>query len=459
MPITRLPSPLSTSAALIAAVLALTACGGGGDDPPPLPTLDGAVPLVIGHRGLPGLYPEETREAEESAADAGADSIEEDLHLSKDCVLVARHNPWLSDNTNVADYAAANPTSVFATTKRTTPGVLVNVKYDIAVYGGPAQYLSDIANPSDPGYDPLLVKRALVVDGEDHTNDWSISDFTVAQLKLLQGRFYDAKATRAAAYKGSYGPILTMQDIIDIAKAKSAATGRTISVYPEAKNPVWNNAQAKANGCGTGDHPFEDAILKLIQDNNLNSKTAPIFVQSFDPSSLKYLRAAGLQTRVVQLIDGNDVNYQTGEMVYVTNDAYNFVDGRPYSWTLAADGRTFGDMLTPAGLAEIKTYADGIGPWKPQIMALTVSPYTAGSGLAQVNTIKPTSVIADAHKAGLFVHVYTFRNEPQYLAGVYRGDPTAEYLAFFRAGVDGVFSDYANTAVAARASYLKETGR
>ena len=71
----------------------------------------------------------------------------------------------------------------------------------------------------------------------------------------------------------------------------------------------------------------------------------------------------------------------------------------------------------------------------------------------------PTSLIADAHKAGLFVHGYTFRNEQKYLAGVYKGDPAAEYLTFFRAGVDGVFTDFANTGFAARAAYLKELGR
>ena len=57
------------------------------------------------------------------------------------------------------------------------------------------------------------------------------------------------------------------------------------------------------------------------------------------------------------------------------------------------------------------------------------------------------------------MHVYTFRNEQKYLAGFYKGDPAAEYLAFFRAGVDGVFTDFANTGVAARKAYLAETGR
>jgi len=340
---------------------------------------------------------------------------------------------------------------------------MVNVAYSLATYGGPAQYLSDRTNPSDP----KSVLKSLVINGEDHTGDWSITDFTVAELKQwVAGTTYDARTERPTELNGKV-PILTMQEIIDIARAKSAATGRVISVYPEAKNPYWNNAQAMANGCGTGNHPFEDAIIKLIKDNILNSKTAPIFVQSFDPASLKYMRSAGLNTRIVQLIDGNDVNYKTGEMIYRTDDAYNFVDGRPYSWTVAGDGRYFGEMLTPAGLAEIKTYADGIGPWKPQVMALKISPFKTSNAdgspyvgsLGEVNSITPTNVITDAHKAGLFVHVYTFRNEQKYLAGLYKGDPAAEYLAFFRAGVDGVFTDFANTAVAARTTYLKETGR
>lgn len=435
-----------------AASIALVACGGG-TVPAPLLTLDGSAPLIIAHRGLPGLYPEETLPAYQGAVDAGADSLEEDLHLTKDCVLVARHNPWLSDNTNIASVAQTNP--AVAARKRTTPGVMVNVGYDYTKIGGPAQYLSDRIDPNDP----KSVLKPLVVDGEDHTNDWSITDFTVAELKAwIGGTAYDAASLRPAAMaqNGKY-PIVTLQEIIDFAKAKSVQTGRTITVYPETKNPYWNNAQAIANGCDAGKtgHPFEDAVVKLLKNNNLNSKSAPIFVQSFDPASLRYMRSIGLAARVVQLIDGNDVNYKTGAMIYEQPDYWNFVDGRPYSWTVAGDGRYFDVMLTPAGLAEIKTYADGIGPWKPQVMKLT-GPTGA---FVDVNSAVPTSLIADAHKAGLFVHVYTFRNEAKYLAGVYKGDPATELLAFFRVGVDGVFTDFANTAVPTRTAYLKETGR
>ena len=464
--------PLRTAFAALGGSLVIAACGGGDGGavfpvfppapapapappaPAPLGTLDGSVPLVIGHRGLPGLYPEETRKSYEEAADAGADSLETDLHLTKDCVLVARHNPWLSDNTNVADVAKTN--STVAARKRTVPGVLVDVTYPAVPENGPPQYLSDLTDPSDP----KSVLKSLIVDGEDHTNDWSITDFTMDELRQwIRGTTFDAKDERPTELNGKL-PILSFQEVIDIARAKAEAAGRTITIYPETKNPIWNNAQAIANGCGpAGSHPLEDALLKALDANELNSKDAPIFVQSFDPVSLKYLRSAGLKARSVQLVDGNAIDFKTGEMIYVTDDVYTFVDGRPYSWTLAGDPRWFGDMLTPAGLAEVKTYADGIGPWKPQVMAHTIVPFKADGTLADVNTIEPTSLIADAHKAGLFVHSFTFRNEARYLAGVFKGDPKAEYLAYFRAGIDGVFADFANTAFAARQDYLKETGR
>ena len=314
--------PLPLLALVATLGTALAGCGGS-DDPEPLNTLDGSAPMILGHRGLPGLFPEETLPAYEGAVDAGADSLEEDLHLTKDCKLVVRHNPWLSDNTNVAEISAVIP--AVAARKRTTPGVLVNVGYDVGKFGGPAQYLSDRIDSKDP----KSVLKALVVDGEDHTGDWSITDFTLAELKAwFGGTTYDARDQRPSNLNGQY-PVLAMQEIIDLAKAKSQLTGRTISVYPETKNPYWNNAQAIANGCDTA-HPFEDAVVKLIKDNGLNSKTAPIFVQSFDPASLKYMRGIGLATRVVQLIDADDVDYKTGNMVYAgANDIYTFVDGRP----------------------------------------------------------------------------------------------------------------------------------
>src|SRR5215468_8433898 len=116
-------------------------------NPKPFLTLDGQVPLVIGHRGLPGLVPEETLASYDMAAAVGTDAFEEDLHLTRDCVLVARHNPWLSDNTNVAEVAKDNPE--VATRKRTVPGVLVKVSWATTADSGPAEYLTDLTDPKD----------------------------------------------------------------------------------------------------------------------------------------------------------------------------------------------------------------------------------------------------------------------------------------------------------------------
>ncbi len=203
-------------------------------------------------------------------------------------------------------------------------------------------------------------------------------------------------------------------------------------------------------------------MIKLIEQNGLNSKTAPIFVQSFEPGSLKYLVAHGLKTKVVQLIDGYDNDFKNGGVIY-----NEITDSRPFDWTVSGDPRWFDAMLTPEGLAEIKTYADGIGPWKPQIVPLKIAawkdknpdgtPYTGST--PEASALPPTSLIADAHKAGLFVHAFTFRNEKKYLAADYNGDPQQEYLKFFRLGLDGAFTDFSNAGFAARAAYLRELGK
>ena len=450
---TRTPQfPVAALLAAMGGALLLTACGGGGSDDNGVrfTTLDGKQPQVIAHRGYSGMYPEQTRMAYEKAADAGADMLELDMHMTRDCQLVARHNAWLGDNTNVADVAKTN--AVVAARKRTTPGVLVNVTYPAIAANGPAQYLSDRINPNDP----KSVLKPLVVDGEDHTNDWSISDFTMQELRdWIGGKILDNAADRPTEWNGKL-PLISVQDVIDIAAAKGKAQNRTIAVYAETKNPYWNNQQAIANGCGTGAHPFEDAVMTLLQKNNFNSKDSPIYLQSFDPASLKYLRQAGMKAKAVQLIDGNDYNFNDGSVGYITTDEWTFISGRPYSWTLAGDARTFAVMQTPAGLADIKTYADGIGPWKPQVLAHSVVPYQDGAGLKDVNTLKDTGLIANAHKAGLIVHSFTFRNEPSRLAGIFKGDPVQEFLAYYRLGIDGVFTDFTPTGVQARDAYIAE---
>lgn len=442
----------------ICSCAALTACGGAqklaGHAGAHYLTLDGNAPQVIAHRGFSGRYPEQTQMAYEAAADAGADMLELDMHMTRDCQLVARHNAWLSDSTNVARVAATNPD--VARRRRMAEGIWVNVTYPATPAHGPTQYLSDQLVPGDP----RSVLQALVVDGEDHRNDWAISDFSMQELRdLLRSRILDNAADRSSEWNDKL-PLISAQEVLDIAVAKGKAQGRVILVYAETKNPYWNNQQAIANGCGVpGSRPFEQAVLQLLGQNGLNTPDSAIYIQSFDPDSLRYLRSAGMKAKAVQLIDGNDIDYRDGSVIYITQDASTFVSGRPYSWTLAGDARSFGAMLTPEGLAEIKRYADGIGPWKPQVLAHAVRPYVQGSGLKDVNQLKDTGLIAAVHKAGLVVHSFTFRNEPARLAGMFNNDPQQEYLAYYRLGIDGVFTDFTDTALQTRATYAWELKR
>jgi glycerophosphoryl diester phosphodiesterase len=247
--------------------------------------------------------------------------------------------------------------------------------------------------------------------------------------------------------------IPTLQEIIGLVKTQSAKLDRTIVVYPETKNPSYHRDLGL---------PLEDKLIAALNAAGWNSRSAPVFVQSFEPGSLKEMRSKGLKTRMVQLVDGDDIDLKTGKITY----AIPF--DRPYDWCKSGDTRLFADMVMPAGLAEIKTYADGIGVWKPYIVPVKGQVDAVGQ-LVDINgdgkvdlrdavTQSPTSLVAEAHRQGLFVHVFTFRNEKRHLASSYRGDPQAEYLQFFRLGVDGVFSEFPDTAVKARAAYLREGG-
>ena len=384
--------------ALSAAVL--TACGG--SDPLPLLTLDGKQPLVVAHRGASGYLPEETLEAYVKAIEMGADVIEPDLISTKDGVLIARHDPNLAYSTDVANHPE------FASRKKTTQ-----------------------------------------VDGETQTG-WFASDFTLAEIKTLGGISTDAE--RPQQYNGLY-KVVTFQEIIDLAK-KYSVNGRVVAVFPETKNPTYHRELGL---------PLEDKLIAMIKAAGWNSKDAPIFVQSFEPSSLKYMKAQGLNTKLIQLIDADDVDLATGKLTFAA--PYD----RPYDWFKAGDTRLFSAMVTPAGLAEIKTYADGIGPWKPYIMSVKGQLDANGKvkdingdgkvNYADASSLPPTTLIADAHKAGLMVHAYTFRNESRRIPADFKNDPKAEYKAFYRLGIDGVFSDFADTALQARSEYLREMGR
>lgn len=380
---------------LSATILASFAFGGLAAAPAaaqPVPTLDGKKPLIVGHRGASGHRPEHTLEAYKLAIEQGADFIEPDLVATKDGVLIARHEPMLSGTTDVADR-------------------------------------------------PEFAKRKTMrkVDGVE-TNDWFAGDFTLAEIKTLRAK--QAMADRDQSHNGKY-QIPTLQEVIDLAKAESARAGRTIGIYPETKHPLFHAAIGL---------PLEDRLLDQLKAAGWTEKGSPVIIQSFETANLKYLRGK-TQLRLVQLVDADDVDKDGGIVLAAPFD-------KPYDFAVTGDKRSFKDLLTPEGLKEIKTYADGVGPWKPYILAGKQTIGEDGkpkdlNGDGKIDEqdrilIAPTNVVKDAHAAGLFVHSWTFRSEPKRLASNFKGDPAAEYKAFFDLGIDGLFSDFPDAAVKAR---------
>ena len=369
----------------------LAACGG--NDDPRYPTLSGDKPLVIGHRGASGYLPDHTLESYKRAIDLGADFIEPDLVATQDGVLIARHEPNITGTTDVA------------------------------------------TRPEFAGR-----KTKKMVDGVQEEG-WFASDFTLAEIKTL--RALQPMADRDQSHNGKY-QVPTLQEVLDLAKAEGAKANRTVGVYPETKHPTYHvNLGLK----------LEDRLLAVLAQYGYTTKASPVIVQSFEVSNLKYLRSK-TQVRLVQLVDADDVK-PDGSMSLVA--PYD----KPYDFAVAGDARTFASLLTPAGLKEVKTYADGIGPWKPYLIPSKQVDANSDGKPDDLNAdgkiddrdrvmMAPTDVVKNAHAAGLVVHPYTFRSEAKRLASDFKGDPKAEYKLFYALGVDGVFSDFPDTAKAAR---------
>lgn len=371
----------------------LAACAGTGSmTKSPYPTLSGDKPMVIGHRGASGYLPEHTLASYKKAIEMGADFIEPDLVVTKDGELVARHEPNITATTDVS----------------TRP---------------------EFANR----------KTTRKVDGVAETG-WFVTDFTLAELRTLYAK--QANPVRDQSFNKQF-QIPTFREILDLAKTESARTGRTIGVYPETKHPTYHVEAGL---------PIEPRLLKMLAEYGYTSKSAPVIIQSFEVANLKELRKQ-TGVRLVQLIDGDGVDAKGNVTLVAPFD-------KPYDFALRKDPRNFPDLMTPAGLAEVKTYADGIGPWKPylqsaaQVMGADGKPKDLnGDGKitdADRVLLPPTQVIKNAHAAGLFVHAFTFRNEKELLVSDYKADPKAEYKRFYELGVDALFSDFPDTAVAAR---------
>ena len=373
--------------ALLLGVLALTGCNDNDDDHiAPLPSPPKVnVPdiLIIGHRGASALRPEHTLAAYQKAIDDGADFIEPDLVSTKDGVLVARHENEIGGTSNVSTLPQ------FADRKRTK-----------------------------------------IIDGQSLTG-WFTEDFTLDELNQLKARERIPELRPAnTAYNDQYN-IPTLDQIIQLADDHYKKTGKIIGLYIETKHPTYFQQHNLS---------LEDPLLKTLAKCTYSRDLAPIYLQSFEVSNLKYLKdqlALHKSVKHAQLIQ-----------------LYDEKQLQPADYVAQKINITYADMATAQGLKEVASYANGVGPWKPYLLN------EAGTA--------PSTFIQDAHKVGLKVHPYTFRPENNFLADPLKCSKAAkdanqrcesgalkEFEIFFKAGVDGVFTDDPALGRRALTEYLK----
>lgn len=324
-------------------------------------TLDGQPPIIIAHRGASGERPEHTIAGYRLAIELGADYIEPDLVLTKDGVLVARHENEISETTDVA----AHPE--FAARKATK-----------------------------------------AIDGQKMTG-WFTEDFTLAELKTLRARERLPKL-RSTEYDGQF-EIPTFEEILTLLAEVNKGRKKPVGVYPETKHPSYFVSIGL---------PHEAPLLAMLDRFGYRGRSAPVFIQSFEVGNLMDLRAES-DLPLIQLMDA---------------------EGGPAD----RPGTSYAAMTSPAGLKMIAAYADGIGPNKAMVI-----PRGALGRLGD-----PTTLVRDAHIAGLKVHPWTFRRENYFLplgdkGGVNpagHGDLAGEITAYLNTGIDGLFSDNPREAVA-----------
>jgi glycerophosphoryl diester phosphodiesterase len=379
-------------------------------------TLDGKAPIVIGHRGASGLRPEHTLAAYKKAIADGADFIEPDLVVTKDGVLLARHEPMLAVAVLNADGTIrldANGKPVINTTDTSTD---VHLRPEFA--------------------SRLTIKT---LDG-NKVAGWFAEDFTLAEVKQLNA-IERLPAIRGTAFDKDGLKVPTLAEVIDLVQQIEKDTGRKIGIYPETKHPTFFADQ----GFNTSQLLVNTLVDKKFTD------PSRIYIQSFEVGNLKNLNdvlmpAAKIDIPLIQLFGGS---------------------GRPYDFVVSGDQRTYTDLSTPTGLAEIAKYATGIGPNKQRIVPLTtVDANKDGqpddlNGDGQISdgdrvTGAPTTLIQDAHAAGLKVHLYTLRNDSFFLPSTYGGNPINEFKQFIELGVDGFFTDFPGTGFIARSTFIQQ---
>ncbi|MFE9068019.1 glycerophosphodiester phosphodiesterase [Streptomyces violaceusniger] len=283
---------------------------------------------------------------------------------------------------------------------------------------------NDITATTDVSAHPEFADRKTTktVDGTKLTG-WFTEDFTLAELKTLRAKErIPGNRQRNTLYDGRW-EVPTFEEVLQWAEREGRKRGRRVWLYVETKHPTY----FRKLGLG-----LEEPLAKLLRRYGRHKKDAALFLQSFEPSSIQRLRKLVGTPSVVLL---------------------STIDSRPWDFVEANDPRTVADLVKPEGLKWIASYAQGIGPDLSVII-----PRTPDGKLGT-----PTSVVKDAHAAGLVLHPYTMRNENTFLPAEFRrgtdpnayGDAFGAFKAYFATGIDGIFSDNADTALLAAADFRK----
>ncbi len=278
-----------------------------------------------------------------------------------------------------------------------------------------ARHEPEIGGTTDVASRPEFASRRRTVDLDGvPVTGWFTHDFTLAELKTLRAtERIPALRPRNTLYDGLF-EVPTLTEVLQLRARLSRELGREIGVFPETKHPTYFRRLGL---------DLETPLVRALRAARLDRAGAKVFVQSFEAVNLISLR--------------RDYRLRA-PLVFLTG-----ATGGPY-----ADPRPYADYLTPAGLRELARWVDGIGPEKSQII-----PRAADGSLTT-----PTSLVRDAHAAGLKVIPYTFRAENQFLPADLRvgTDPAAfgraidEQIIFLRTGIDGLFTDHPDIGVLAR---------
>ncbi|AKT52128.1 glycerophosphodiester phosphodiesterase [Arsenicicoccus sp. oral taxon 190] len=282
----------------------------------------------------------------------------------------------------------------------------------------------EISGTTDVASHPEFASRKTTkkLDGVDVTG-WFTEDFTLAELRTLRAKERLATVRqRNTIYDGMY-QVPTYEEVLQLRERLSRKYRRTIGIIPEIKHSTYFHAK--------GLNP-EPAVVQLTEKYGLNKRNAPMWIQSFEITNLK------------------DLRFRYGYKASSTFLAWTGtgpLDG-PYDLISRGDKRLYQDWMTPKGLKEISRFANGIGPEK-----FFVIPKKADGTLGQ-----PTSLVGDAHRLGLKVIPWTFRNENQFMAkDLWNGANPADYgkavqeqVTYLKTGLDGLFTDNPDTGVVAR---------